>query len=255
VVGTATSYGLDDTRVGVRVLVIWRIFLTPRRPHRLCGLPSLLFQGYRRIFPSGCRVRSVNLTTHLQLVPRWRKMWILHYYSHIRLHGAVLNTVTIGTTLLLPLHQTCRSEIWRLDTMPASAFEQPHSLGLWWRKMWILHYYSHIRLHGAELNKVTIGTTLLLPLHQICRSEIWRLDTKPASAFEQPHSLGLWSINITCHKQTAVSIVATSCTKGKPESLCQQWNQICVYFLRNAYEVRGPFSLLYTSMRNPILQG
>jgi hypothetical protein len=67
-VGIATGYGLDDRAVGVRVSVGSRIFSSPCRPDRLWGPPSLLYNGYRRLF-----LRGVKLTTHLQLVPRSRK--------------------------------------------------------------------------------------------------------------------------------------------------------------------------------------
>jgi hypothetical protein len=50
-VGIATGYGLDDGGVGVRVPVGARIFPSPCRPDRSCGLPSLLSNGYRGIFP------------------------------------------------------------------------------------------------------------------------------------------------------------------------------------------------------------
>jgi hypothetical protein len=45
-VGTVTGYGLDDWGVRVRVLVWLRNFSSPRRPYRLWGPPSLLFNGY-----------------------------------------------------------------------------------------------------------------------------------------------------------------------------------------------------------------
>jgi hypothetical protein len=50
VVGIATSYGLDDREVGVRVPGS-RIFSSPRRPDRLWGPPSLLSNWYRRLTP------------------------------------------------------------------------------------------------------------------------------------------------------------------------------------------------------------
>jgi hypothetical protein len=45
--------GLDDRGVGVRVPVRSRIFISPSRRDRLWSLPSLLFNGYRGLFPPG----------------------------------------------------------------------------------------------------------------------------------------------------------------------------------------------------------
>jgi hypothetical protein len=52
-VDIATSYGLNDRGVGVRVPVRSRIFSSLRRPNRLRGPPSFLFNGYRGLFPRG----------------------------------------------------------------------------------------------------------------------------------------------------------------------------------------------------------
>jgi hypothetical protein len=49
----ATGYGLDDRGIGVRVPVGSRVFSSPCRPDRLWGPPSLLSNGYQRLFPSG----------------------------------------------------------------------------------------------------------------------------------------------------------------------------------------------------------
>jgi hypothetical protein len=46
VVGIATTYGLDDRGVEVRVPVGSRIFSSPLRPDRSWGPPSLLSNGY-----------------------------------------------------------------------------------------------------------------------------------------------------------------------------------------------------------------
>jgi hypothetical protein len=59
IVGIATSYGLDDKGVGVRVPVGSRIFSSSRRPDRPWGPPNL---------SNGSR--GVKQTTHLQLVRR-----------------------------------------------------------------------------------------------------------------------------------------------------------------------------------------
>jgi hypothetical protein len=52
----------------------WQFFPSPPRPDRLWGLPSLLSNGYKGLFPSGL---CVKLSTHLPLVPR------------SRMHGAI----------------------------------------------------------------------------------------------------------------------------------------------------------------------
>jgi hypothetical protein len=46
-VGIATGHGLENREVRTR------IFSSPRRPDRLWGPPSLLFNGYYRFFPWG----------------------------------------------------------------------------------------------------------------------------------------------------------------------------------------------------------
>jgi hypothetical protein len=70
--GIATSYGLDDREIGVRVPVGSRIFSSSRRPDRLSGLSSVLSNGYGRLFTGvgGLGDQGVKLTTHLQLGPR-----------------------------------------------------------------------------------------------------------------------------------------------------------------------------------------
>jgi hypothetical protein len=49
----ATSYGLNNSRIGVRVPVGSRILSSPRRPDWHSGPPRLLSNGYRRLFPRG----------------------------------------------------------------------------------------------------------------------------------------------------------------------------------------------------------
>jgi hypothetical protein len=75
-VGIATGYGLNDRGIGVRVLVGSRMLSSPRRPDRLWGSSSLLYNGHRGLWrQSGRGQENVDLYSH----------------SPIRLHGAVLN--------------------------------------------------------------------------------------------------------------------------------------------------------------------
>jgi hypothetical protein len=52
----------------------------------LWGLPSLLYNGHRELFPGGKGGRGVKLTTHLYLVPKL-KMMELYLHSSIGLHA------------------------------------------------------------------------------------------------------------------------------------------------------------------------
>jgi hypothetical protein len=81
-VGIATGYGLDDRGVGVRVPVGSRIFCSSSRSDQLWDTPSLLSDGYRWLFLRGLGDRRVELTTHLQLVPRPRKCGSIHPLPH-----------------------------------------------------------------------------------------------------------------------------------------------------------------------------
>jgi hypothetical protein len=77
-----------------------RFFFPPQRPDRFWGPPSLLSNGYGELNPRGVKQSSggVNLTTHLHLVPRPRKME-LYLHSPICLHGILLNWLSTGTLL------------------------------------------------------------------------------------------------------------------------------------------------------------
>jgi hypothetical protein len=53
VLGIATGYALNERGVGVRVPVGSRIFSSPRRPDRLCGPSSFLYNWYQGLSPMG----------------------------------------------------------------------------------------------------------------------------------------------------------------------------------------------------------
>jgi hypothetical protein len=80
VVGIATGYGRDDRGIGVRVPVMSRISSSPKCPDRILAPPSLLANGFR-----GQSDWDVELTTHLQLVPRSRKRGSMNALPHMPL--------------------------------------------------------------------------------------------------------------------------------------------------------------------------
>jgi hypothetical protein len=64
VVVIASSFGLDDRGVGLRVPVGSRIISSSPRPDRLWDAPSLLSSGYLGLFPHGQSGQSVKLTSN-----------------------------------------------------------------------------------------------------------------------------------------------------------------------------------------------
>jgi hypothetical protein len=88
-VDISTGYGLDDRAVGVRDSVGTRVFFSPRRSDRLWDSPNLLSTGYRGLFPLEESGWGLKHTTHHQIVPEVKKMWI--YTSIPPYDGAMLN--------------------------------------------------------------------------------------------------------------------------------------------------------------------
>jgi hypothetical protein len=76
VVSIATIYGLDDRRVGVRVLAGSRIFSSQNRPGRLWGPPNLLFNGYGGALSSGVKRPGREIDHSPPTSAEVKKMWI-----------------------------------------------------------------------------------------------------------------------------------------------------------------------------------
>jgi hypothetical protein len=76
-VGIPTGYRLDGlSSIPGRVK---KYFSSPHCPDRLWSPPSLLSKDYWKVFPWGWSGRSLKLTTHLRVVPRWR---MVQLYLH-----------------------------------------------------------------------------------------------------------------------------------------------------------------------------
>jgi hypothetical protein len=89
VVGIATSYGLDDRGVGVRVPVGSKIFSSPDRPDRLRSTQPPIQWVAGVVFP-GVKRPGREVDHSLPTSAEVKKMWI--YTSiPIRLYGVVLN--------------------------------------------------------------------------------------------------------------------------------------------------------------------
>jgi hypothetical protein len=87
VVCTATVYELDDRGVGVQVQVGSACFFSAYRPDRLWASCNLLSNGY---WEKGLIGRGVNLSTHLQQVPKSRIRGSTRPLP-IRLHDVAFN--------------------------------------------------------------------------------------------------------------------------------------------------------------------
>jgi hypothetical protein len=74
--------GLDDRGVEARVWVESRIFSFPRRQNRFWGVPNLLRNLCRGLFPWGLSGWDVKLTSHLKIVTRSRKRGSIHPLPH-----------------------------------------------------------------------------------------------------------------------------------------------------------------------------
>jgi hypothetical protein len=70
------SWEVDDRRVGVRVPVGSRIFSLPRRPDRLWGAPSLLSNGYCRVFRPGVKRPGHEADHSPPTTAEVKKMWL-----------------------------------------------------------------------------------------------------------------------------------------------------------------------------------
>jgi hypothetical protein len=129
VVGIATSYELNDRRVGDRVPVGSRIFTSPNRPHRLWGPPNLLSKGYGGALSPGVRRPGREVDHSPPTSAEIKKMWI-YTSTPIHLHGIVLNYLRTGTTLpllsLTPHMKGIRINVVLVVVVAAAA------VGRWW---------------------------------------------------------------------------------------------------------------------------
>jgi hypothetical protein len=90
-VGIATSYGLHDRGVGVRVPVVSRIFSPPRRSDGLWVPANLPSNGYRGLFPRGVKRPGREVDHSPPTSADVKKTLGPHIHSPVSLHGVVLN--------------------------------------------------------------------------------------------------------------------------------------------------------------------
>jgi hypothetical protein len=104
VVGIATSYGLYDRGVGVRVPVGSRFFSSPKRPDRRSTQPPI--QWVPGALSPGVKQPEREVDHSPPTSTEVKKMWI-YTSTPIRLHGVVLNYLSTGTNLPFTLTGKC----------------------------------------------------------------------------------------------------------------------------------------------------
>ena len=73
---SASQFGtLQARRSAVRIPARARDFFPPKRPHRLWGPPSLVFDGYRGTSPGVKWLGACISTTHLHILPMFKNEW------------------------------------------------------------------------------------------------------------------------------------------------------------------------------------
>jgi hypothetical protein len=75
-ISIATDYRLNDQEVGVRALVGAGIFISPCRPDRLSGPPSLLSNGYGGVLSLSLMLPGREADHSLPTPAEVKKIWI-----------------------------------------------------------------------------------------------------------------------------------------------------------------------------------
>jgi hypothetical protein len=94
--GIATGYGLNNRGGRVPVQVGSRIFISPHRPDRFWGPLSLLYNGYRGLFPRSKAVSSWSWSLTSKQCRNQEDVG-LYINSLIRLDGVMLSQLSTGT--------------------------------------------------------------------------------------------------------------------------------------------------------------